>query len=82
MYADCNPCGQTKKCWRVFFVFASLYLKESFSQHLLSSVGIGHNGRVSRLFTLTAVCPEDQFSTMGETLRQIVDTFDVPPPLY
>ena len=33
---------------------------ENFYQHLYSVVGIGYNGRVNRLFTLTAVCPEDK----------------------
>ena len=34
---------------------------EGFYQHLLSAVGVGYNGRVSRLYTITAVCPEEKF---------------------
>ena len=55
---------------------------EDFYQHLVSAVGVGYNGRVSRLLTITAVCPEDQYGTLKETLKQIVETFEIPPPLY
>lgn len=52
---------------------------EDFYQHLLSSVGVGYNGRVSRLFTITAVCPENLYQEHKETLQQIIDTFEIPP---
>jgi len=56
--------------------------EEEFYQHLVSSVGVGYNGRGMRLFTITAVCPEDQYAAQKATLKQIVDTFVVPPPLF
>lgn len=55
---------------------------EGFYQHLLSAVGVGYNGRVSRLYTITAVCPEEKFAANEETLRAILGTFVVPPPMY
>lgn len=55
---------------------------EEFHQHLLSSVGIGYNGRVSRLFTMTAVCPEEQYEAQKDVLTSIINTFETPLPLY
>ena len=48
---------------------------EGFYQHLLSAVGVGYNGRVSRLYTITAVCPE------GEIRRQRGDAQGDPSNL-
>ena len=56
--------------------------EENFYQHLLSAVGIGYNGRVNRLFTLTAVCPEDRYAEMEPMFRKIFATFETPSTLY
>ena len=55
---------------------------ENFYQHLYSVVGIGYNGRVNRLFTLTAVCPEDKYADAKDALKKIAATFETPPTLY
>ena len=55
---------------------------EGFYQHLYSVVGIGYNGRVNRLFTLTAVCPEDKYAEAADVLKKIAATFETPPTLY
>lgn len=55
---------------------------DKFYQHLMSSCGVGYNGRVNRLFTLTAVCPEAQWGEQQAALRAILDTFELPPTLY
>lgn len=55
---------------------------EEFYQHLVSSVGVGFNGRVARLFTITAVCPEGQWAAQQDTLKQILDTFEIPPTRF
>jgi hypothetical protein len=55
---------------------------EDFYQHLMSVVGVGYNGRVSRLITATAVCPEDKFAENKAKLEAILDTIELPPPLY
>jgi hypothetical protein len=56
--------------------------EEGFYQHLLSAVGVGYNGRISRLYTITAVCPEEKFAERKETFQAIIDTFELPPPMY
>ena len=55
---------------------------DGFNQHLISSAALGYNGKVNRLFTLTAVCPEEQFEAKREELRRILDSFVTPPTLY
>ena len=54
--------------------------EEGFYQHLLSAVGVGYNGRISRLYTITAVCPEEKFAERKETFQAIIDTFELPCP--
>eukprot|EP00803_Ostreobium_quekettii_P007239 evm.model.scf_339EXC.9 EVM.evm.TU.scf_339EXC.9 scf_339EXC:48297-49077(-) len=47
-------------------------------KRLRSLIALGSNGRVNKLFTLTAQCSEDEYTKYEPVFKQVLGTFKAP----
>ncbi|KAK9831107.1 hypothetical protein WJX74_003609 [Apatococcus lobatus] len=66
---------ETNKMYYVEYTFKK---PEEEKRHLVSLIALGNNGRLNRLYTLTAQSFESQFSQQKETFAAILKTFKPP----
>ncbi|KAK9868584.1 hypothetical protein WJX84_001021 [Apatococcus fuscideae] len=66
---------ETSKMYYVEYTFRKPSEQE---RHLVSLVALGNNGRVNRLYTLTAQCYESHFSQQKDLFAGILKTFKPP----